>query len=60
MTKILNQDAFNEAKIEYAKSIGYTRADGAEKNLSRFTEEALESELLLVYLVKDKRLKYIT
>ena len=52
---ILNKDALQAAKNAYAEGMGHTKVDGSVKPLSKITENAIESAIL-VYIAKDEQL----
>ena len=56
MTKILNKDAFKLSIDSYAIQLGFKRADGSAKPISKLTSEALELAII-TYIINDSRLK---
>jgi L-aminopeptidase/D-esterase-like protein len=57
MTKILNQEAFDKARDEYAQIMGFTKADGSVKPISKLAEEALEAAIVK-FLVETNQMSW--
>ena len=53
--QVLNKDALEAARIEYANVLGLKKVNGVGIQISNITSEAIEAAILM-YLIKDKRL----
>lgn len=51
---LLNRDALEAAKIEYANVIGIKKVNAVGIQISNITSEAIEAAIVM-YLIKDER-----
>lgn len=58
MNTTLNPQAFNKSVETFAKEMGFKKADGTAKPISKVSESALETAIVQ-YLISDNKLKGI-